>query len=443
MYEEDAAFDSWCPVCERSILPSDPLISTIDQSNLLNTTTPSPIIPTLSQSSKSSKSTKRLSSLGPGGGANGNGKNNALGSRRKSTTKLHTTTNSSKHSRSTSNLHGLAPSTAIHPIVPSVTAVEEIQPVAVVESLIPPSSLYCSEECKRIDEMRSRLAFAHLVPSPSSNSNHSKISNGNGVDSRRYSESNESSEGQGRTGRAYSNTSYSQHSQASGSSYGNSHLTRRTSSSSNYPSSISAASYAYQNDSTTSLPYNNHSNGGEKTTLPTLDFSTRRNSRGSNTEGSYPYFRDGLSMSSASRRSTDSLTSLSNAGDSDYERSNGNVNGHSNSSCKFILPRELLLTKLTLSLDSCNLVRPPSALSSLRFMTPILTPSTQSQSNGTRRPPHLTRHHTDVPKLSDRSGSKDPPLPSPKRFGTESEPEGVTGSSSQVSLSPLSLLLLN
>lgn len=73
-------------------------------------------------------------------------------------------------------------------------------------------------------------------------------------------------------------------------------------------------------------------------------------------------------------------------------------------------------------------------------MTPILTPSTQNQSsssNGTRRPPHLSRHHTDVPKLSDRSSSKDPPLPSPKRFGTESEPE--RNSSSQVSHTSLSL----
>lgn len=338
MYEEDAAFDSWCPVCERSISPSDPLTSTTDQPSIASNTVPSPIIPpALSQSSKSTKSTKRLSSLATGNG-NGNGKSNALGSRRKSTTKLHTT----KHSKSTSNLHGLAPSTAIHPIVPTtVAATEEIQKPVVVESLIPPSSLYCSEECKRIDEMRSRLAFAHLVPS-SSNNNHSKVSQGNGngnVDSRRYSESNESSEGQFRTSRAYSNTSYSQQSQASGSSYGNSHLTRRTSTSSNYPSS---ASYAYPNDSTTSLPFNSvppllASSTGGSAMLPTLDFSTRRNSRGSNTEGSYPYFRDGLSMSSASasgRRSTDSLTSLSNAGDSDYERSNGN-NGHTSSSCKF------------------------------------------------------------------------------------------------------------
>lgn len=320
MFDEDAGFgfDTYCPVCDRIIeLPTSTTQINSDQPDeSIPSTSTTAAVPTLSQSSKSNKShnTKRTSSIG----ANRN-TSNALGQRRKSTTKLHST----KHSKSSTAIHSLAPSTAIHPVsVPPAVEVVEVNE----SSLNPPSSLYCSEECRRIDEMRSRLAFAHLVPANNRNGQSNGNSNGRigsgekdsieFSNNRRYSESNESSDGHSQSqqsnSRRYSNTSYSQ---ASGSSYGNSHITQRTSSSSNYPPSNSSYLY-HQNDSNISLPPPASGNSNSAT-LPTLDFSTRRNSRGSNTEGSYPYYRD-----SVMRRSTDSLTSLSNAGDSDIEKSN-------------------------------------------------------------------------------------------------------------------------
>ncbi|KAI5479914.1 hypothetical protein MNV49_002472 [Pseudohyphozyma bogoriensis] len=310
-------FGSWCCVCDRAIAP--PPTEPPDAPSA-STSTAQQVTPPIASGGTSSKSRKHAAGGGAGAGAGGGGGATRPGlahRRNKSGTKLHHAGGRHGHHRSSSHtsLQGLAPSTPIIPTPPTPPLTDPDQSAA----LSPPSSLYCSEECRRIDEMRSRLAFADLGPSAS-------------------------------------NTSVG---------------IRRSSS-----SASSSAAYG---------------SFGGASPVPTLDFSTRRNSRGA--EGGYS-FRPSLMQRlpseqeqaglmgpptlpysrSRSRSSTDSLVSLGDGEDKGERPGSGSGS-----------------------------FRPPSALSSLRRMTPISANSSSSlplisETTTKTRPRAISRSATDVPR---------------------------------------------
>ena len=91
--------------------------------------------------------------------------------RNKSSTKLHHASSRTHHGRGTTSHSNLAPLTTN--TSPPPTPTPPLDAADAHPALNPPTSLYCSEECRRIDEMRSRLAFADLGPSAPRVSSHS------------------------------------------------------------------------------------------------------------------------------------------------------------------------------------------------------------------------------------------------------------------------------
>ena len=213
-----------------------------------------------------------------------------IGPRRKSSTRINHSLSSKGKSKSHTTLHTLSAST---PIVPPASSPELERAVQdpPAPTLLPPSSLYCSEDCRRIDELRSRLAFANLGSSASS----SALSRGPSHDSH-WSEPSQVSDQVSMMMSRRRSSGISARS--------------NTSNQSDYFSQLQQAS--------TSVP--------EESPLPALDFSTRRSSRGS--EGGYSY-RPSLVgrmneseesgtrpvFGNRSRGSTDSLNSVSADGD--------------------------------------------------------------------------------------------------------------------------------
>lgn len=396
--ELDFDFGTWCPVCDRAISVPAPAASPDER-------------PAISPAaSHHSAKVKRTPSTAE--------KKDGIGGRKKSSGKLHHPRHGKSHSHT--SLHTLAVSTPLHPppVTPPTPSEEE------QAHLNPPSSLYCSEECRRIDEMRSRLAFAHLGPSSTSTAVRPLLDH-----SRRHSmggarESEEPSEAVSR--RRSSGLSLRVQAR-SGASYG------MTNGYSSGYSGLESGSFAGGGGG---------GGGGGREQNMGLDFSTRRNSRGS--EGAYS-FRPSLmqrvpsteegSYGTRSRGSTDSLASM---GEAD-ERSDRGYSG------AFSLWTLLWRT----GADATHLLaaRPPSALSALRFMTPI-SPLPSSSPTRARRPPNLLRNNTDAPRATvfradspnegrrvspNATGSKSkqinsPPMPSPRALagGSESCPDQST-----------------
>lgn len=260
--EEDFSF--YCPVCDREI--SAPEIEST-----------APIAsPALSSTSKVKTSTSK--SIESNGG---------LGPRRKSSTRL-SSSKGKGHGRTKSKSHvnksGLAASTPLVP-APSADTPAPVDDTSV--NFNPPSSLYCSTECARIDELRSRLSFADLGPvATNSSSFNGSLWKGKGQEVATA-------------------------------------MSRRRSSGVSQKSSNSASSdYFSQLQQPPPTDYSS---------LPSLDFSTRRSSKGS--EGGYSYRPAGRLSSddggssawgyARTRGSSDSLASMN--GDSD-ERSTAHGN---------------------------------------------------------------------------------------------------------------------
>lgn len=284
--------------------------------------------------------------------------------RTKSSSKLHHAGGGAarlKGNRSHTNLHGLQPSTAIHPPAegkgkgkasPSAPATPDLSTAPAA-----PSSLYCSIECEQLDQTRSRLAMADLQQPA-----HTSAPD---LASRRYSSS----------------------------------------------SSLALSPSQHSNSSFASFPRPNPPPRPHSATSPPLeqppgmlDFSHRRNSRGHEAFGGYSYrpslmqrvpsSEDGGSSGWlgsergwARTTSSDSLASMGSE-----ERTN---NLHSGESQALPLARKC---DRRLTIVSVAAVRPPSALSSLRGMTPIGPPSASSPTRARFRPPNLARHNSDAPR---------------------------------------------
>lgn len=339
---EDVGLPFWCPVCDREIdspTPDEP--------------SEAPVVPTpaLSATAKG----KRPASVP---------KKEGIGPRRKSTTKLHHgSQGATKGARVKS--HVKSSLTASTPIVAAPAPSPVVSSPLASPTLNPPSSLYCSEDCRRIDEMRSRLAFAQLGPRPTAPAVQVRHDEG--------------------AWRAHEGTE-----QVS------LMMSRRRSSGVSQRSS----------NSTQSTDYITHPAYPIADAVPSIDFSTRRSSRGS--EGGYSY-RPNLNGRLASSDETGGLswTHGRNRASTDSLASMGDVDERSSSYGKSTVPVRRQLTAP---------VRPPSALSSLRFMTPISAAQSVPRSSP-QRPPPLTRSNTDFHLSSEvlaRGRLVSPPMPSPR-----------------------------
>ncbi|GAA5881990.1 hypothetical protein JCM1840_002090 [Sporobolomyces johnsonii] len=200
MADEHATYnfdlEAYCIVCDRAIDPNRPLPPpSPPPSAFSSAATPAP--PPPSNASSSARSTtsgpsapklKRTSSAhsttsAGAGGASSKGASGTALKRNRSTGRLHHAAGHRK-SHSHTNLHGLAPmTTAVPPEGKSKKAAAAVErekgskpdkgDAAVdkddrVQACEPASALYCSEECRRIDEARNQLALSHLGSSNSS-----------------------------------------------------------------------------------------------------------------------------------------------------------------------------------------------------------------------------------------------------------------------------------
>ena len=274
----DFEFDAYCPVCDREIPAARETVVTSEP-----TVIPPPALSATAKGKRPAHPIKRTEPTTTG-----------LGPRRKSSTRVHNSLSSKGHSKSKSHstLNTLSASTPINPPAPSPDLESATAQDAPAPTLLPPSSLYCSEDCRRHDELRSRLAFANLgSSSPSS----LVLSRGRSHDSH-WSEPSQISDQVSMMMSRRRSSGISARS--------------NTSNQSDYFSQLQQAS--------TSVV--------ESSPLPALDFSTRRSSRGS--EGGYSY-RPSLVgkmteseesvtrpvFANRSRGSTDSLLSVGADGD--------------------------------------------------------------------------------------------------------------------------------
>ncbi|KAL8279259.1 hypothetical protein RQP46_008296 [Phenoliferia psychrophenolica] len=190
MLDEEADFDfgAWCPVCDRAI-PALEAASVGPPGASPGPSHAQPASPDLQRAPSGSSHGHGTSSAG----ANGKGKerrkkdahqaNGVAGPaqagglpqrRNKSSTKLHHATSRHHHGRTNSHSQtNLAPLTAHTPPLPTPTPPLSDAANQSAGALNPPTSLYCSEECRKLDEMRSRLAFADLGPSAPRLASHS------------------------------------------------------------------------------------------------------------------------------------------------------------------------------------------------------------------------------------------------------------------------------
>lgn len=254
----DFDFGNWCSVCDTAIPgPSDP--TTIAPEEAIKIT---------------SKNSRRSSS-----GVNGKRPDGTLVSGKKSSSKLSRLVTGvsnglgSKGSTSRNKSHtslaslGLAPST---PMIPAPEIDDEL-PQAVFN---PPSSLYCSEECQRLDELRSRLALGlNLEPPLTLNSKRNALA---------YTSSSIGGAGNGGTDEM-----------------SKSMARRRSSGVSQSGSSVFSNGPDYF--------HHYHSTSGKEA----LEFSTRRNSRGSGENGAYSYRASWRSISKSDEEGDQGLMSSS------------------------------------------------------------------------------------------------------------------------------------
>ncbi|KAK4699660.1 hypothetical protein P7C70_g6598, partial [Phenoliferia sp. Uapishka_3] len=380
MFDEENPFDfgAWCPVCDRAIpSPLDPTeVATGGSGHAQDA-------PGLNRAT--SASSHDLPTSGSAAGTHGKGKEkkrkDALGGvgqppagpmRRKSSSKQShaagarhhptRTHSNASHSHSHSNL---APLTATTPPItptPPIPPADQNNQNASSGFLNPPTSLYCSEECRRIDEMRSRLAFADLGPSAP------RLPNSAAAPLRQNVQQHEQ-------------TREAQDFLAS--------MSRRRLSSTSSPSitspkqifnaPISGWGSSSSLASQTSFGGGAHSSNSPHGPAQTLDFSTRRNSnsRGAS-EGGYSY--------------RPSLMQRVPSSDDGVSHANGNANGFRTRGSSDSLAS---MGDADERSDRGYSLRPPSALSALRFMTPISTSASSS-------PPiyaHSPLAHPDQPRL--------------------------------------------
>ncbi|KAM0751805.1 hypothetical protein T439DRAFT_355695 [Meredithblackwellia eburnea MCA 4105] len=467
MLDEEADFDfgSWCPVCDRAI-PSSAVTSTAqgsaNGSGAHTPELPDGAAPSTSASVKGKEKQRKKDHGGVGVAQGGGGGGAATGThgpghlqhhqRRKSSTKLHHASSrhhhhhsshhhSKSHSNSSANLQALTSTNKTPPLTPAAEGAG-----ASKDTLNPPTSLYCSEECRRIDEMRSRLAFADLGPSAprASSANARRPSSSTGGDPSAPSPS----AGVGEAEELMASMSRRRSSGTSLASMGV--ISPSLHAQQQWPSSSSLTSHSQTSSSHVQHPHphpihhvhnslhnhvshqphsNSHSHSHShqshsSESHPTLNFSTRRNSRSSiSAEGGYSYrpslmqrvpsSDDGLPATGDERRSSTGWSR--SRGSSDSLASMGEADERS---------------------ERAFSVRPPSALSALRFMTPISTSTSSSPPVGRpKRPAALSRHNTDAPKptayrvdtVSEEGGKgkeravTTPPLSSPKMLEKRSE----------------------
>lgn len=289
---DDGEFDFglWCPICDKQI--EQPELAP-EQAAPSLAPAPSPSLGGSSHKPKRSNST--------------HSKAQPAHRRSKSSTKLHST----RSHKSSTGLHGLTASTKIKDNAssgqPSPPPSPAIPDAAVLGQQ---SSLYCSDECRRVDEMRSRLAFAHLGP----NARGSVPRTGGWVEPA-ASRVPEGSARQSAPGpppamsRSYSHgpvQSSSQPSLQASRSYSHASLA----------GSARADHVAIHHGMATGGP----AARSQANSTPALDFSTRRMSRGSETQAGYSFRpsmmqrmgsseHEGL-LGRAARGSSDALSSM-------------------------------------------------------------------------------------------------------------------------------------
>jgi hypothetical protein len=331
----DFDFGQWCSVCDTAI-PGLPDTTAMDQEEEIKVA---------NSKRRSIGGAKKLDA--------------PLGSRRKSSTKLHrpvlssglagskVSTSRNKSHTSLSSL-GLAASTPVIPRPSSPKIKEEVKPV-----FNPPSSLYCSEECQRLDELRSRLALGlnlepllALTSKRSSTINYPSSSVNGGTDEMSKSMARRRSSGVSQSG---------------------------SSMFSNGPDYF----------------HHYHSTGAVNNNV-TLDFSTRRSSRGSGESGGYSYkpsWRsksdeegDQASMLRRAQRGNSSTDSLHTA-DPSISSEDSHRMSSSHGAQPFTFSSTHVLIFSTISGRA-------TALSSLRFMTPIESPPILGVTSS--NPPHST-----------------------------------------------------
>ncbi|BGP14200.1 hypothetical protein JCM10213v2_002140 [Rhodosporidiobolus nylandii] len=192
--------DLFCPVCDRQIpQPQPDLPPPPRPPQPAPAPAPAPSLASTSASSKASSrngdapkmrrsnSAHSAAGGGPGGGAGGahTGKGAAL-KRNKSAARLHTAHGAMRRGHSHTALHALAPLATAgkkagggkgkakeevievieqdgSPAPPSATAVRQVEGDGAVAGGL---GLYCSDECRRIDEARNALQLAHLTGQP-------------------------------------------------------------------------------------------------------------------------------------------------------------------------------------------------------------------------------------------------------------------------------------
>lgn len=304
----------------------------------------------------------------------------ALNSRRKSNSNQKGSKGNRSHTSLTSL--GLTASTPMVPSPPPITASLALEGIVAFN---PPSSLYCSVECKELDEMRSRLAFADLEPTLALKQRDRRGIARQGV--------LEVSPGRRRSS-GVSQTTSDAYSESNGSDY--------------------FYNQSFATTTTTTATALNRGGAYPASTSYDLDFSARRSSRGSE-GGAYSYKPSwkarseggGQSSRSNHRSSTDSLVSMNESGM--IEDKPASMSAFF--SLFLFFSFRSIVRRLTLPTRTDRL---PTALSALRYMTPISTPplslaptaSTSNPSNSTiRKPPPLVRSTSDEVRSSNKERS--------------------------------------
>ncbi|GAA5995004.1 hypothetical protein JCM5350_006840 [Sporobolomyces pararoseus] len=376
-------------------------------------------------------------SHGTGGGAGGLKRNKSLGKVHHAAGGVH------RRNHSHANLHGLAPMTnggggkkvTVTAVGPAAEREKEkekgkekeresAKEQANSRQIDVASTLYCSEECKRIDEARNQLTLAHLGSSNSPSPAPFPLSSPSSTDDfdqdgpyasmvRRRSSGVSSS---GSTSYAFSSQGERGLSPIMSAAPTSNPAPYLDSSGFPFPS-VSSSSSTFARHSPQSLIASHPSNSSLNSLpsqqsyqgpAPLLNFSSRRQSRGAHSSGAYSY-RPSLMERVHSTDSTDSGVS---------ETRNARsltIGGGSLSAGLFNRVKSMDGLVAMGRSDSetsdregrqAQSHRPPSALSSLRSMTPILNGPPSVSSNRSRPPLASSRYSepasSSVPAINDR-----------------------------------------
>ncbi|GAA5917099.1 hypothetical protein JCM8208_000626 [Rhodotorula glutinis] len=453
---DDLDFGAYCVVCDRAIpLASSPSSRAAGSAPPAppppppsyassSTSTSAAPAPSTSQRSRTSdgssaaaaptrmKRSASTASSGAGGGLR----------RNKSTVKVHSRAGGHGHghrSHSHANLAGLAPldpakqarKAALAERRPSKAAKEEIiEVIAVHDGLsdddgddargAAPQGIYCSDECRRVDEARNALALAHLGASPAASAFGESALGGTGSPSSSSIVSMRPTDALVR--RRSSGVSSAGFSSASSFAASRSNL-------SPIPSAAPTAAVAHSDDSTTSsfpfppqpsssAPPPSRSSGtstpiaGSASTPqppPLLNFAARRRSRGHEVTGGYSY-RPSLMerVSSSEGRHGDRVGGQWLGADRGFSRPSSSAGDVTTRASRSSSIGSSGGGSRTHSADAGarfgdSSGRPPSALASLRSITPLHEappPRPSDMSSSPARAAYLPRSHSAQPDLA-------------------------------------------